>query len=274
MAFDLNKLKKGAQKSAENLRQSVSGAAEKLPDSVKENKVADSVKGFAQKGQGVFSALKAKSEETMAQKRDKTALQKEAVADALQLQGEQEIVLSVKDSLRIIYCLMIIDGKVSEEETARFCEIGRELDPEFEAYQNALVDEGTGLMNMPSEDEDGYYDNIHDFVSQIIHTGSRQNNSGIRGKTLIWDLLAVAYSEGEYSASEKRLLRFITKSLGVDSAVLLEMEHTVRTLLAIEAEEKWLKDTDRPYTTVEERVNELTERKNTIMMGVHALLAD
>ena len=90
----------------------------------------------------------------------------------------------------------------------------------------------------------------------------------------MWDLLTVAYSEGEYSSNEKRLLRFIAKCLGVDYAILLEMEHTVRTLLAIEAEENWLKNTDRSYAVVEERVNELTERKNTIMLGIRTLMVD
>ena len=103
---------------------------------------------------------------------------------------------------------------------------------------------------------------------------SAPKESGIRGKILVWDLLTVAYSEGEYSSNEKRLLRFIAKCLGVDYAILLEMEHTVRTLLAIEAEENWLKNTDRSYAVVEERVNELTERKNTIMLGIRTLMVD
>lgn len=274
MAFDFNKLKKSVQKSAESVRQSVSEATEKLPESVKEIKVSDSVKDLAQKSQNAFTTLKSKSEEAIAQQKEKRAQRKEAVSEALQMQSEQEIVLSIWDSLRLIYSLMIADGSVSDEEKAKFYEIGQEIDPEFAAYQADVIEEGDRLMAMPSEDNDDYYDNVHDHVSSIIHSASLPKEQGIRGKILLWDLLTVAYSEGDYSSNEKRLLRFIAKSVGVDYAVLLEMEHTVRTLLAIEAEENWLKNTDRAYAVVEERVNELTDRKNTIMLGVRALLAD
>ena len=54
----------------------------------------------------------------------------------------------------------------------------------------------------------------------------------------------------------------------------MEMEHTIRSLIAIENEEEWLKSTDRPYKVIEERINELADRKNTIMQGVNALIAD
>lgn len=274
MAFDLNKLKKSVQKSADTIRHSVTEATEKLPESVKEINVSESVKDLAQKSQSAFTTLKSKSEEAIAQQKEKRIQRKEAVSEALQLQSEQEIVLSIRDSLRLVYSLMIIDGSVSDEEKAKFYEIGQELDPDFAAYQTDVIEEGNRLMEMPSEDDDDYYDTVHDHVSSIIHSASIPKEQGIRGKILLWDLLTVAYSEGNYSTNEKRLLRFITKSVGVDYAILLEMEQTVRTLLAIEAEENWLKNTNRSYAIVEERVNELTDRKNTIMLGVRALLAD
>ena len=274
MALDFNKLKKSVQKSAESLRQSVSEVAEKLPESVKDYKVPESVKGLAQKGQDALTMLKSKGEEAINQQREKRAQQEEAVSSALRVQSEQETVLSIKDSLRLIYALIISDGTVSNEEKLKFCEIGQELDPEFASYQALLIDEGTHLLNSPSVDEDDYYDTIHNHVSEIIHSASISKEHGVRGKILIWDLITVAYSEGDYSSNEKRLLRFIAKCVGVDYAVLLEMEHTIRTLLALEAEENWLKNTNRPYTAVEERINELEDRKNTIMTGIYALMAD
>ena len=274
MAFDLNKIKKNIQKSADSLRQSVTEAAEKMPETVKEGNVQNSVRDLAKKGQNVFSSLRAKGEEAIAQQREKSGHQKEAVSDALQSRDGQEMLFSIRDSLRLIYSLMVVDGAVSDEERERLFEIGQELDPNFASYQTSLDEEGTGLLNKPSENEEDYYDNVHDHVSNIIHTAAVPKGNGLRGKILLWDLLSVAYSEGDYSAEEKRLLRFISKSVGVDHAVLLEMEQTMKTLLAIEAEENWLKNTDRPYAVVEERVNELADRKNTIMQGVQALLAD
>ena len=44
--------------------------------------------------------------------------------------------------------------------------------------------------------------------------------------------------------------------------------------MAIEDEENWLRNSDRSYAVVEERMKEVEDRKNTIMQGVKALIAD
>lgn len=268
MAFDFNKLMKEIQKSAESIRQSVKETAEKMPESMKDIKIPESVKDLQQKGQTAFEEAVAKT---------KKALKPEPAEPAHKEQADpvvQELTLSIKDSLRLCYCLIIVDGTVSDEENARFCELGRELDPEFESYQESIIEDGLSMLQRSVEDGDEYYDIIHDCVSDIIQSSAPPVENGVRGKLLLWDLLTVAFSEGEYSSSEKRLLRLIARRAGVDGTVLLEMEHTLRTLLAIEAEENWIKNSDRSYAVVEARINELEDRKNTIMLGVQALMAD
>lgn len=275
MAFDFNKLKKSVQESAEGLLKSVTEATENIPESLKDINVADSVKDLAEKSQNAVSNLTSKGLKSFIPfQNDKQSEQQDLSSDSVQLESKMEIVLPIRDSLRVLYCLMIADGTVSEEETEKLYEIGQELDPDFASYQADLIEEGTRLMNLPYVDMDEYYDNIHDQVSSIMHAALEPKEDGIRGKLLLWDLLAVAYSDGEYSSNERRLIRYIAKCAGVDNTTLLEMEQTLRTLLAIEEEENWLKNTARTYAVVEERMNELTERKNTIMMGVHALLTD
>ena len=41
-----------------------------------------------------------------------------------------------------------------------------------------------------------------------------------------------------------------------------------------EKEEEWLKSSDRPYKVIEERVVELSNRKDAIMQGINALISD
>ena len=52
------------------------------------------------------------------------------------------------------------------------------------------------------------------------------------------------------------------------------MEQTLRTITALKKDEEWLKSMNRPYSVIEEQVNELKERRETIMTGVHALMED
>ena len=263
MAFDFNSIRKSMQESAENILQSINKATEMIPDSIKEINVSETVKDLTRKGQAAFEEAVAKTKMP----------QQEEITEGTH-QTEQESVIPIRDSLRLLYCMIIVDGVVSDEETARFCEIGQELDPEFSSYQETIIEEGTLLMKSSFADNDEYYDNVHDLASEILKSADTLKENGVRGKLLLWDLLTVAYSEGEFSLNEKRLLRLITKRFGVDSSVLLEMEHTLRTLMAIENEENWLRNSDRSYAVVEERMNELEDRKNTIMQGVKALIAD
>ena len=274
MAFiDLNK-KKGVQDSAENLRKTVTEASEKLPDAVKNVNVGDSMKDLAKKSQNALDTLKSKGEESLAAMKEKQVADKKRISSALQKEEKGELMISIQAALRLIYCLIAVDGTVSPEEEEKFQEIGQEMDPDFSSYKDELIAECMKAASKPADDEEEYYDNIHDYAGDIIKEAGSKPLKAISGRLLLWDLLTVAYSEDEYSSSEKRLIRYISKGLGVEYAVVLEMEHTVRTLLAINKEEEWLKHTDRPYAVVEERVNELSDRRNTVLAGAKALLAD
>ena len=50
------------------------------------------------------------------------------------------------------------------------------------------------------------------------------------------------------------------------------MESSMLTILDIEKEIAWIKTTDQPYLTIEERINELTKRKAVIFESVKDLI--
>lgn len=282
--FDLKKLKENVGKSAEGLKKSLSDAAEMLPDSTKSVNISESVKDMAGISQNMMDSLKAKGNEIASSRKEKADETKAAIDAALTDKRRSEAMFSTRDSLRIMYCLMLIDGSVSTEEEVKYNEIGLACDPEYDTYIQQLIDEcnaaaqsesaqGVEFISMGADDDE-YYDQIHDYVGDLIKEENFYRTDGVQARGLIWNLLAIAYSEGDYSASEKRLIRYITKKAGVDYAILLEMEHTFSTLIAIEKEEEWLKSSDRPYKVIEERVVELSNRKNTIMQGINALILD
>lgn len=283
--FNIKKFVENAGKSTEGLVKNITDAAEKLPDSAKNFNLADSVKDMMDKGQETMESIRSKGEEVFAAQKEKTENTKKAIKDALADQECKEAVIPVRDALHIMYCLMAVDGTISEEEEDKFEEIGNACDPGFAAYKDSLIEEclaasrletvyGHAFVPETPEDEEDYYNQIHDYVGDLIAENKLTTSDGVRAKILLWNLLAIAFSECDYSANEKRLIRYFAKRAGVEHTVLLEMEHTIRTLVAIEKEEEWLKSTDRSYREVEERVNELADRKNTIMQGVNALIAD
>lgn len=281
--FDFKKLKENVGKSAEGLMKTVSdAAADKLPESAKNTDIAKSMKAVTNRGQDVLSALKTVSDDMLGSRKEKAENTKTAVTDALANQKRSEAVVSIKDALRIMYCLMMVDGTISSEEEEKFDEIGMACDPEFKSYDKQLMEECNAVVELGSAQElvissdisDDYYDLVHDHVGDCIKEENFYTSDGMPAKVLIWNLLTIANSEGDYSANERRLIRYITKKSGVDYAILLEMEHTYSTLTAIEKEEEWLKSSDRSYKVIEERIVELSNRKNTIMQGIKALISD
>ena len=91
-------------------------------------------------------------------------------------------------------------------------------------------------------------------------------------RQLVWDLLTIAYSDERYDETERKLLKYIVRKLQIDKAVFLEMESSILTILDIEKEIVWIKTTDRPYLTIEARVNELTKRQAVIFDSVKDLI--
>lgn len=270
--FDLKNIKKNIQKSADDLKKTVSDVADNLPDNVKNINVGDSVKDAAHIGQSTLGSLVSKGGAVLGDKLDRTKKTDEAVRSALETNVAGERIVSVKDSLKLIYCLMAADGSISPEEEEEFLEIGNSLDPDFEQWKDELIAD-LSMKEAVLSDEDEYFDFIHDYAAEILYK-AEDTGEGIGAKTLIWDLLVMAFSEGDYSANERRLIRFAAKALNIDGAIPLEMEQTLRTITALNKEEEWLKSVNRPYSVVAEQVDKLKERRETIMTGVHALMKD
>ena len=211
---------------------------------IKNINLPETVKDLAEKGQTVMDSLKAKGDELAASrnaaKKEKADETKAAIDAALSDERGGEAVFSVRDALRIMYSLMLIDGIVSPEEGRKFGEFGSALDQDFDIFKKQLVDEcytaaqtesaqGVEFVSLESEESGDYYDQIHDFVTDLIKEENFYRTEGVRAKELLKNLLVIAHSEGEYSADEKRLIRYIAQKSGVDNAVLLEMEKTFGT---------------------------------------------
>ena len=235
--------------------------------------MAKAAKKAVEAGQTAFSSAVAKSKEAAAKLEQQAARKKEADKETVYPLSDGEITLSAKGALQIIYYLMSADGQVAGEEKAEFNLIGKELDPGFAEYRDTIIDQCSSALQ-DTADKDDYYDTIHDQVSDIIRTAKTNTGDGIRGKLLLWDLYAVAYSDSSYSEEERRLIRTICKALQIDQVVAQEMEQSLRTMRAIENEEQWLKTTNRQYATVEARINELADRKQAVMQGIQMLIAD
>lgn len=222
--------------------------------------------------QEAAGAVKAKAEEVDLPEKVKDIFDKDEDDSMLvpeEIDGAK--VLSTESALKLIYYLMAVNGEIFHAEEEKFDLIGRELDPNFEEDREKIVRSCQAQMARAKEQND-YYTSIQKCVRAAIIISSPKQDSFITPKLLIWDLLAVAYSDDHYDDSEKKLIRYIVKRLNVNEAEFLEMESSFLTLMDIQKEIEWIKTTDRPYKTIETVVNELADRKTVILESVNDLI--
>lgn len=273
--FDIGNVTKKLKQAGEDLTKTVTNAAEKLPE-FRPEELANAVKSVVHSGQSALNSAFSGAGEDAEQKQDAAGHEPGEMAEAAKkiVLPPPEKSLSTEDALKIYYCLMSVDGQISPEEEQKYLQIGTEIDAEFIKHKDALADDCRKQIDEAADSEERY-EMIHDLVSDLIRASKEKTSaSTVRGKLILWNMYAIAYSDSEFSREEKQLIRYICRALQIDKSVPAEMEQTFRTLMAIDEEEKWLKTTNRPYSKVEERLNELADRKQTIMQSVYAMISD
>lgn len=179
--------------------------------------------------------------------------------------------ISVKNALCIIYYLMAADGTIVDSEEEKFDAIGADLDPEFADNKASIINTCQMQLDKIIDPED-HYDVLQEGVEAAIADTQNATESIITPKLLVWNLLTVAYSDESYDDVERKLIKYIVRKLNIDKAVFLEMESSMLTMLDIEKEIAWNKTTNRPYLTIEERINELEKRKAAIFDSIKDLI--
>lgn len=178
---------------------------------------------------------------------------------------------SVKSALRLFYCMVAADGQVLAEEMEKFDAICQELDPDGVIDRAEIIQACQQQLEKAVDPED-YEDVLQVGAEEAVDSYLSAKDATMPPKLLLWDLLAIAYSDGDFAESERRLLKFIALRLKVDKAILLEMESTVLALLDLERELEWIKRTNRPYLVIETMVKEIESRKRAVWDGVMELI--
>ncbi len=179
--------------------------------------------------------------------------------------------LSSETALLAVFYLMAIDGEIRADEEEKLVEVGKELDPSFDQHRAAIHDVCRTEFDSSMEPEK-LYQFIESSVEKLLEEDVPSKDSLVTPKLLVWDMMAVAYSDGEYAGYERKLVEFVARKLEIDEAILLELESSLETMIALDKEEKWIKTTNRPYLEIEEHVNEIADRKNVIFNSIKDLI--
>jgi uncharacterized tellurite resistance protein B-like protein len=175
------------------------------------------------------------------------------------------------DAMKIVYCVMAADGKIDESELEEFSSIGKQIDPKFKDHKKELIAECKKIVTSAKKDDD-YLDALAETVSDIIKESKKTDEGSILPRLLLWNLIVIAYAEGKFSKTERKIVRTVARRSKIDSSIIKDMENSIRTVQLIENEERILKKSKKTYSKADENLKELKHRKKVIMESTYALI--
>lgn len=178
-----------------------------------------------------------------------------------------------KDFVKLLYYLAVSDEKFQENEKKSFEEFGCELDSDFETYKETLIKKCDEQIRT-CEKEYGYFNAVKLGAQKVLQELGSQPGITMQDKKLLcWDLLTIAGLDG-FEDSELDFIRFTSEKIGVEPAILLEMQNYYKAVIALDNELEWLKPSMRPYCEIAPVVNELGKRRLEITDAIHDLIQD
>lgn len=276
--------KDSLSKATESLSKAAAEAGNKLKDIDIENTISQTTNTILKAKDDVqdlaknFDADKAKGQIIKMASDGKEALIKHfaeakqtdaKVMDIINNSKEDDQKMHVEDALKLIYLVMVADGEITKNEQDKFALITED----FKGYGETLdnIDNYCMSVNNIAKTENYANDLLQRVIDVMAHF--KLNHDGnVDKKVLLWNLLAVAYSDGEYTKTEKDLIYIINRSLEIDESLVQDMESSISTMLAIEKEREYLTNTNRQYLKIQEKIKTLDERREIIMESVRELL--
>lgn len=181
--------------------------------------------------------------------------------------------VSIRNALKAIYYLMASDDAIYQEEQEQYMAVGKALDTSFDEDYGQITAECRGFLKQAATRND-YDQLIMKGVEDSLTLPFAGASMVIKPKLLIWNLMTIAGSDGHFDGREKEIVDYAAQVLQLDHTSYLELESSFLTLMDLEKEVQWLKNSDKPYMTIETMTNEIADRKNVIFEHVQLLIAD
>lgn len=182
--------------------------------------------------------------------------------------------LTTRDALRLFYYEMSADGMVVDDELAKFKDIGTGLsDNVSESDLTAIIDECQGKVDTSQSAVSSLIPAIT-CIDKLLYDPSAlsENEEIIPPRLVVWNMLALAYSDGDCSNEERDVVNHVAQVVKVEESLVLEMESFVITLTDLQREEDWIKTTEWSYLTIEAAIQDIEARKSAVLDGAMDLI--
>lgn len=183
------------------------------------------------------------------------------------------MVFEKKNALSVFYYLIAVDGYVTDSEIETYTSVCRELDPFFDQYSNEISALYCEHIQTMIEDED-FYDVIIEGVDKLLANSCDDGVDGISSRLLLWNLLVVAFADGDYTSLKRRFIKHIVRTKNIGKEVFLEMEQLMKANVAVTKEIETMERSEKPYNEIRPIIDELEGRRMIIINSAKALIED
>ena len=184
------------------------------------------------------------------------------------------MLIKKKSAVMTFYYLIAVDKNVTEEEIDTFESVAKEIDPDFYSlYRNTINEEYRSQIEKLIDEED-FFDVILEGVDKALLQELSEGEQGVTPRHLLWNLLVVAFCDGEYSNEERRLIKHVSRMTEIEKDVFLEMEQLMKANVALSKELETIENSERPYNEIRPMVEELNKRREVIVTSAKTLIED
>ena len=183
------------------------------------------------------------------------------------------MIVKKKSAILTFYYLIAVDKTVSDEEIDTFESIANEIDSDFGSYKESINEEYRNQIEKIIDEED-FYDVILEGVDKALLRELEEEEEGVSSRLLLWNLLVVAFCDGNYSVEERRLIKHIVRMLDIEKDIFLEMEQLMKANVAVDKELEAIENSDKPYNEIRPMVEELEKRNKVIVTSAKTLIED
>lgn len=170
--------------------------------------------------------------------------------------------------LKIYYLFMLADGRCSAEENDKFDSICRAMKVDDKNKQE-VIDYCNKVMMVFSDDNSTI---ITVEISKLLSSGNPFSKS--EEAEILWNLINLAYSDGEYSEPEKIVVAFLVNCWAIDATTFSDFIDTAETMLALEKEKQWLKKAGRDFDKTVAKIHGIDDTISRLAQNVNLLISE
>ena len=181
--------------------------------------------------------------------------------------------------LKICFLFMHADGESSPSVTKYLNNIVSKGNLSKESLQEFQAFCGQMTLKMSTGNSKTVISEIDELLGEkrsgllSFAFGSIDGSKTMQAQT-IWTLINLGYADSEYSEPEKQVVDHLIKRWEMDQILVAEFNDTANTILALTLQKQWVQNTSKPYTDINNIIQELDRNIASMFANVETSISE